>query len=199
MENEKGRDRAAVPSSCGSCRTDSVPGPATVVAPAAAEPTPTGGAGRRFDVRGLDCIEEVRILRRAVGPLVGGDQALAFDPLNGRMSVRAPASRTSDGAIVAAVAATGMSAAPAAAGPASAPPDRGPLYAPLASGVLLLVGIALHVVGLDALPSWNALVADHGAAGAPMPSGSPGSARSSPGCATSCRRPGTRSGRCART
>ena len=169
MENEKGRSRAAAPGNCGSCcggGSGLEPAPAT--APAAGGSAPTSGAERRFDVRGLDCIEEVRILRRAVGPLVGGDEGLAFDALNGRMTVHASAARASDEAIVAAVAATGMSAAPATAGPASAPPDRGPLYATLASGVLLLVGIALHVMGLDVPPSWNALVADHGADGAPI-------------------------------
>ena len=168
MDNEERRDRVAASGGCGSCCADSGDEPATVAPPAAGGSTPTGGTGRRFDVRGLDCIEEVRILRRAVGPLVGGGEALAFDAINGRMSVRAPASRVSDEAIVAAVAATGMSATPAVAGPASAPPDRGPLYATLASGVLLLVGIVLHVAGVDAPRAWSALVADRGAAGAPI-------------------------------
>ena len=161
MGHDEGRDRVIAPGGCGPCCAGTDPEPAAA-AWTANRPTPAGDAERRFRVRGLDCIEEVRILRRAVGPLVGGDEALGFDALDGRMSVRAPASLASDEAIVAAVAATGMSAAPAAAGPASAPPDRGPLYATLASGVLLLVGIALHVTGLDAPPSWTALVADHG-------------------------------------
>ena len=65
---------------------------------------------RHFAVSGLDCIEEVRILRRAVGPLVGGDEGLAFDAINGRMSVLVPQSQASDQDIVSAVAATGMSA-----------------------------------------------------------------------------------------
>ena len=40
-----------------------------------------------FKVRGLDCAEEVAVLRREVGPLVGGADNLAFDVLNGRMTV----------------------------------------------------------------------------------------------------------------
>ena len=42
---------------------------------------------RSFGVQGLDCAEEVAVLRRAVGPLVGGADNLAFDVLNGRMTV----------------------------------------------------------------------------------------------------------------
>ena len=168
MENEEKQDRIAGPGGCGSCCAGTGAEPATATAPARGGANRTGRAERRFDVRGLDCIEEVRILRRAVGPLVGGDEALAFDAINGRMSVHAPAARASDEAIVAAVAATGMSAAPVDDGSASAPPDRGPLYATLASGVLLLIGIALHVAGLDAPLSWTALVADHAGAGTPI-------------------------------
>lgn len=40
-----------------------------------------------FKVRGLDCAEEVAVLKQAVGPLVGGADRLAFDILNGRMTV----------------------------------------------------------------------------------------------------------------
>ena len=168
MDNEGGRDRVAASGGCGSCCAGSGAEPATAAAPVGDGANRTGRAERRFDVRGLDCIEEVRILRRAVGPLVGGDGALAFDAINGRMSVHASAARASDEAIIAAVAATGMSAAPTGDGFASVPPDRGPLYATLASGVLLLVGIALHVTGLDAPLSWSALVADHADAGTPI-------------------------------
>lgn len=67
-------------------------------------------AERSFNVSGLDCADEVAILRRTVGPLVGGPDQLAFDVLNGRMTVLEAAAPTSDEAIVAAVAQTGMSA-----------------------------------------------------------------------------------------
>ena len=33
----------------------------------------------RFEIAGLDCQNEVRALRVAVGPLVGGDDKLTFD------------------------------------------------------------------------------------------------------------------------
>jgi Cd2+/Zn2+-exporting ATPase len=33
----------------------------------------------QFRIRGMDCAEEIAILKRAVGPLVGGEEHLAFD------------------------------------------------------------------------------------------------------------------------
>ena len=41
----------------------------------------------RFQIEGLDCQNEVRQLKAAVGPLVGGDGMLAFDPKGGVMEV----------------------------------------------------------------------------------------------------------------
>ena len=43
--------------------------------------------GRSFHVSGLDCAEEVSILNRVVGPEVGGQEYLAFDVINARMTV----------------------------------------------------------------------------------------------------------------
>jgi len=40
-----------------------------------------------FKIRGMDCAEEVATLRSAVGPIVGGATNLAFDILNGKMTV----------------------------------------------------------------------------------------------------------------
>lgn len=40
-----------------------------------------------FKIKGMDCAEEVTVLKREVGPVVGGEQRLAFDILNGRMTV----------------------------------------------------------------------------------------------------------------
>ena len=41
-----------------------------------------------FKIRGMDCAEEVTLLKREVGPVVGGEERLAFDILNGRMIVK---------------------------------------------------------------------------------------------------------------
>src|SRR3546814_19553193 len=51
------------------------------------ETPPSGMARHTFKVSGLDCAEEVAILKREIGPLVGGADHLAFDVLNGRMMV----------------------------------------------------------------------------------------------------------------
>jgi len=63
-----------------------------------------------FRIRGMDCAEECAILRREVGPVVGGDDKLSFDILRGRMSV-AGAATLSD-AVIRAVGRTGMHAEP---------------------------------------------------------------------------------------
>lgn len=66
-------------------------------------------ARRVFKVRGMDCAEEVAVLRDVVGPVVGGAGYLSFDILSGRMTVAAEA--TADGRQVQrAVAQTGMQA-----------------------------------------------------------------------------------------
>ena len=66
--------------------------------------------GRSFQVSGLDCAEEVAILNKVVGPKVGGSEHLAFDVINGRMTILDSADRISDDAVVQLVATTGMSA-----------------------------------------------------------------------------------------
>src|SRR5690606_31307287 len=43
----------------------------------------------RFKIAGMDCADEVTILKRAVGPVVGGEDKLAFDILNAKMTVLA--------------------------------------------------------------------------------------------------------------
>ncbi|MEQ9145092.1 MAG: cation-translocating P-type ATPase [Parvibaculaceae bacterium] len=78
------------------------------VAPARPDPN----RGRSFQVSGLDCAEEVAILSRIVGPVVGGAEHLAFDVINGRMTVLDTAGDVSDDRVVEAVAGTGMSARP---------------------------------------------------------------------------------------
>jgi len=76
---------------------------------------PSGPAqvnGRSFQVSGLDCAEEVAILNRVVGPKVGGTDHIAFDVINGRMTLLETAARISDDEIEQLVASTGMSAKP---------------------------------------------------------------------------------------
>ncbi|UWQ19702.1 cation-translocating P-type ATPase [Jannaschia sp. M317] len=77
-----------------------------------AEAIPAPGTGRSFRVNGLDCAEEVAILRRVVGPQVGGADNLAFDVLNARMIVLDGAPPLPDARIVEIVDGSGMSAKP---------------------------------------------------------------------------------------
>ncbi len=77
---------------------------------APAGPIPEGG--RSFQVSGLDCAEEVAILNRVVGPKAGGEEYLAFDVINGRMTLLDSASKLSDEDVMLLVASTGMTAKP---------------------------------------------------------------------------------------
>lgn len=68
-----------------------------------------------FKIRGMDCAEEVAILKRELAPLVGGEERLSFDILNGKLTIE----RSQDDqqgwdseTIRKAVAATGMQAIP---------------------------------------------------------------------------------------
>lgn len=77
---------------------------ATQVAP------PVNLGGRSFRVNGLDCAEEVAILNSILGVEVGGEKYLAFDVLNGRMTVLDGATQISDDKIIKLIGSTGMSA-----------------------------------------------------------------------------------------
>ena len=63
----------------------------------------------QLKIRGLDCAEEVAILRREVGPIVGGEQHLTFDVLRARMTVNAAPDVVTQ-RVLDAVARTGMQA-----------------------------------------------------------------------------------------
>ena len=68
--------------------------------------------GRSFRVNGLDCAEEVAILNKVLGPVVGGTEHLAFDVINGRMTVLDSGKALADDRIIKLVGSTGMSAKP---------------------------------------------------------------------------------------
>ena len=63
-----------------------------------------------FKIRGMDCAEEVAILKRELGPLVGGEDRLSFDILKARMTVETASIEASEREIVKAVERTGMGA-----------------------------------------------------------------------------------------
>ncbi|MEK7355237.1 MAG: cation-transporting P-type ATPase, partial [Bdellovibrionota bacterium] len=67
---------------------------------------------RSYKITGLDCAEEVAILKRVVGPLAGGEDRLTFNLLDGRMNVDCTACGDIGSAIVESVGKTGMRAVP---------------------------------------------------------------------------------------
>jgi Cd2+/Zn2+-exporting ATPase len=67
---------------------------------------------KSYRIEGLDCAEEVTILKREIGPLVGGADNLGFEVLNGKMTLLGGADGVSEQAIVDAIGRTGMSAKP---------------------------------------------------------------------------------------
>ncbi|WP_243317147.1 hypothetical protein [Geothrix paludis] len=64
---------------------------------------------RAFKIHGMDCAEEIALLKREVGPAVGGEGRLSLDLLNGIMIVEEGASASSE-AIIQAIPRTGMKA-----------------------------------------------------------------------------------------
>lgn len=101
-------------------------------------------------IQGMDCAEEVAILKREVGPLVGGDSNLSFDILKGQMTVLPTASQVGLDPIVQAIRKTGMNAVlhqPERSGRLEQRTwwDRhGRLTLTMASGALTAVGFLLH-------------------------------------------------------
>ena len=125
---------------------------------------------RAFKVRGLDCAEEVAVLKKAVGPVVGGEDRLAFDVLNGRMTVAADVHDAADEAIFEAIANTGMSAV---AWTPHAKTDDSHRHQQVlftaASGIALFIGFALHVMLAGGfVPAWR-LLGSHANATMPVP------------------------------
>lgn len=102
-----------------------------------------------FHIEGMDCAEEVAVLKRELGPLVGGEANLSFDVLNAKMSVEAGVPITA-AEIQSAVARTGMTAAPWQDKKSALAGDEGfwernrRTLLTTASGGLLLAGAGIH-------------------------------------------------------
>lgn len=67
---------------------------------------------RQFKIQGMDCAEEVATLKKVLGPLVGGEEFLAFDLLNARLTIQKDINSEIREAIVRAISKTGMTAIP---------------------------------------------------------------------------------------
>lgn len=131
---------------------------------------PVGASGRSFQVSGLDCAEEVSILNKVVGPAVGGTEHLAFDVINGRMTVLDSAASVTDDRIIKLVAGTGMSARPwdadNAAADQAAHLARQKMFT-AASGGFWAAGFLYHIVETG-LGGALGLFAGHGEARMPI-------------------------------
>lgn len=120
-----------------------------------------------YRVRGLDCAEEVAVLKRELGPLAGGEENLSFDVMNAKMTVRADGSLTPQ-AVQDAVARTGMSAEPwrdeksAAADEGFWERNRRSILT-TGSGMFLLAGAGAHA----ASAGFRAAFLEEGAAAGP--------------------------------
>ncbi|HEX4495491.1 MAG TPA: heavy metal translocating P-type ATPase [Thermoanaerobaculia bacterium] len=106
---------------------------------------------RHYKIRGMDCAEEVAVLKREVGPRVGGEDRLSFDILKARMSVAAAAEEVPEREILKAVERTGMRAqvwreASEEAEPQGVWQRRGRTILSSASGFAILAGFAVHAV-----------------------------------------------------
>jgi Cd2+/Zn2+-exporting ATPase len=102
---------------------------------------------QQFKIRGMDCAEEIAILKREVGPLVGGEDRLSFDILKARMTVAAP--EVSEREIVQAVERTGMRAQVWEEGSEQVEKEgvwerRRRTVLTSSSGLALLAGFAVH-------------------------------------------------------
>jgi len=105
----------------------------------------------QFKIHGMDCAEEVAVLKREVGPVVGGEDRLAFDILNGKMTVQPPIAEVTPETIIRAVAHTGMRAevwrdTEREIAKGGSWQRHGRTITTIASGVLALIGFVVHVV-----------------------------------------------------
>lgn len=125
-----------------------------------------------FKVQGLDCAEEIALLKQAVGPVVGGAEHLSFDILKGRMTVGELADEVPEAAIIRAVNATGMHAVAWEAHPQDGADEsrrRQQALFTAASGISVVLGFALHVVLAGGFEQAWRLLAGHAGQAMPWP------------------------------
>ena len=155
---------SAETASCTTCGADALTAPVPLVEPGHAV----------FKIHGMDCGDEVAVLKSEVGPIVGGDGKLSFDLINGRMSVAG----NPDAAVLAqvekAVARTGMHAEPWTEGSTegSAAEERRrrtQSFLTVASGVFAALGFAYHAWEAGSIVAAVSETPDPAAAGVPWP------------------------------
>lgn len=124
----------------------------------------------RFKIAGMDCAEEVAVLKREVGPVVGGEEMLSFDILRGLMIVQVKPDEIQTDKICNAVARTGMRAKLWEENPKSRDPStrtnrrHGRTILTAVSGACLMVGFLCHTVISESVLTalgWEGLAAEH--------------------------------------
>lgn len=106
-------------------------------------------SGMQFKIRGMDCAEEIAILKREVGPLVGGEENLSFDLLKAKMTVLAVPATVGQQEIVDKVERAGMGAQVWEDDPGRLKPEsfwerRGRTLLTAVSGAAALAGFVTH-------------------------------------------------------
>lgn len=102
----------------------------------------------KFSIQGMDCAEEIELLKREVAPVVGGEEKLNFDIIHGWMIVQAESGSTEQ--VFQAIARTGMQAEIWDGGGKPTTKTFWPRHSRLilttASGVFTLTGFILHAI-----------------------------------------------------
>ncbi len=137
---------------------------------------PSAGGGDRysFKIQGLDCAEEVAVLRGEIGPLVGGEDNLAFDVLSGRMTVLDSAPPVSTDEIINAVRRTGMTSKEwrreeKESSEAGDRRRRQQVWFTSLSGLSVAAGFAIHVWLAGGFGEGLRLLAGHDERAVPLP------------------------------
>ena len=111
--------------------------------------SPPAALTQEFRIHGMDCADEVAILKREVGPAVGGEGRLGFDILNGRMIVTATGQSVPANVVIDAVRRTGMRAEVWSTQDRTTSTTwqpRGRMLLTGGSGIALAAGFIAHVV-----------------------------------------------------
>lgn len=104
---------------------------------------------QQYKIHGMDCAEEVSVLKKELGPLVGGEEQLAFDLLNAKLTISVGSVAVAPETVLVAVARTGMKAELWQDGPRIIEEDSfiqrwGRTMLTAVSGLFTLVGFVTH-------------------------------------------------------
>ena len=109
------------------------------------------GDSQEFRIRGMDCAEEVAVLKREIGPVVGNVDRLVFDILKGKMTVLAGTPSVDSKIVIDSVQRTGMRAE-LWADPVPGAADesfwqrRGRTVLTIVSGIALVAAFLMHAL-----------------------------------------------------